>query len=216
MGKWAGIVGDGIARHGFVTISMLARRHPEITRKRWEAIVAAEVRAGRIKAHPFRGREQYFIFTADECRQRGLHPKKARPFGAQALITRLGQMLFTTHRGVELLSRADIAAKAPSLLVRGISADRYAPLPDNVLGLVIVDCGSEARHLGRKAAKEIWRRTNASDAWKEVIELNGFRIVYVLGDEGKAKKLRRRLTNKSIPAEVVVFEELGPFITEKV
>lgn len=210
------IIRDWIKKKGFATPSIIAHAYPDIGRAAWVAHFAKEVDAGHIRSLTLRGRSLYYIFTWSYCKAHGLHPKKARPLGAQALITRLGQMLFTAHRGIELLTRADIEAKAPDLLVRGLSADRYVTLPENVTGIVLVDCGSDVRHLGRKAAKEVWRRTKASAAWQEVVSLNGFRVVYVLGDEGKAKKLRRRLTNKSVPAEVVVFEELGPFITEKV
>jgi hypothetical protein len=201
-----------IVRWGFVTAPILAKVDPRGTSKVWNTRLSRLERAGRIKSFKFRGRQLYYVLTSYECKHRGLHRKRSRPFGSQSLITRLGQMLFCLERGLQKKTRAEVEAQAPELQVRGLCADRYVPLPDRVLGLMVSDCGARASHIANKVLKEVERRRAASEAWREILRLRGLKVIIIVGDAGKGARIGRRLADKGFDFEVVVIDELGPFI----
>jgi hypothetical protein len=203
---------DLIVRWGFVTAPILAKIDPGSTAKVWNTRLSRLERAKRIKSFKFRGRELYYVLTSRECKNRGLPRKRSHPFGSQSLIVRLGQMLFCLERGLKKRTRAEVEAKAPELLVRGLSAERYVTLPDRVHGLLVSDCGAGVSHIVAKVLKEVERRRAASKAWEEVLRLRGLKVFVLVGDAGKGARIGRRLADKGFPFEVVVIDELAPFI----
>ncbi|MBX9625674.1 MAG: hypothetical protein K2X82_17870 [Gemmataceae bacterium] len=209
------MIADETQEHGLMTISIYARAHPGVTRKAHEKAFAREVDQGRIKAYALRGREHYYILTGRECKARGLHRKRSRPYGAQALVTHMGYLLYAVEKGVSRLTHAEVAERTPELLVPGLSADRYVLLDDGkTLGLLLVDCGSDVRHIARKVKAQVERRRQASEEWREIIRLRAFRVLVIVAHQQKAKRLRRHLNNWGGEFEVVVFEEMEGLIME--
>jgi hypothetical protein len=209
------MIADSIHEHRLMTISIYTKLHPEVTRKAHEKAFDKEVDKGRIKALPLRGRENYYILTGKECKARGLDRKRSRPIGAQALVTHMGQLLYAVEKGVARLTRVEIAEKMPELLVTGLSSDQYVLLDDGAtLGLLIVDCGSDVRHLARKCRAQRERRYQASDAWRKHIKDRAFRVIVITSAQQKAKRLRRMLHTWGGEFEVVVFEEMEGLIND--
>jgi hypothetical protein len=215
------MISDSIHEHGLMTISIYARLHDKVTRKKvtrkaHEKAFAKEVDQGRIKPVTLRGREHYYIPTGRECKRLGLNRKRSRPYGAQALVTHMGYLLFCVERNVARLTKKRIQDEMPELLVPGLSTDRYVVLDDGaILGLLLVDCGSDVRHIARKARAQVDRRRIASTAWAEHIKRRAFRVIVIVAHQQKAKRLRRMLNNWGGEFEVVVFEEMEGLIMEK-
>jgi hypothetical protein len=207
---------DSIIKHGLMTISIYARAHPEVCRKAHEKAFAKEVDHGRIKPVKLRGREHYYIPTGRECKAQVLGPKRSRPYGAQALVTHIGYLLFCVERKVARLTKETIRDEMPELLVTGLSADRYVVLDGGAtLGLLLVDCGSDVRHIARKVRAQVERRRQASEAWRDHVRRRDFRVIVIVAHQQKAKRLRRMLNNWGGEFEVVVFEEMEGLIMEK-
>ena len=182
--------------------------------KACERFITRHLQRGTICSYPLIGARKYYVLTTLGARLIDLPDRRAgQCFAVQGLVANFAVMSYCLHSEQKFsrMTRPEFEAKfpilvAPKVLGRGHRSRYYLDTsdPDGTvrLALFLLDFGSKARRLQRKARREIQIRIEAGPAWKAMIQAQLFSITILVFNEQKAIRLRKLF--KSEPFHVRV------------
>jgi hypothetical protein len=144
----------------------------------------------------------YFVLGPEAARILGVPQKRTEELGVQARPIEYATLLFCTGAGDrERLTRDELKAHHPSILVPGVDSSHYYLDRDGGktrLASIRVDCGGPPDHVARKCRDDLDRRLE-HDAFKDLIANDQFMIAILTGREEKASAIHETLKRHPWP-----------------
>lgn len=194
---------DHVRRYRLTTRDVLHRLFfPEATPNAVTKVTSRLCRSGFLNRFDLYESRDYFVLGPEAARLLGAPAKRTEGLGVQALPIEFAVLLFCAGAGHrERLTRAELQAHHPGVLVPGVDASRYYLDRDGGktrLAAIRVDCGGSADHVARKCRDDLDRRLE-HDAFRDLVANDRFMIAVVTAREEKARAIHRALERSAWP-----------------
>jgi hypothetical protein len=210
---------DHVRRYRLTTRDVLHRLFfPEVKPNAVTKVTSRLCDSGFLNQYDLYESRHYFVLGPEAARLLGVPQKRTEELGVQALPIEFATLLFCTGAGDrERLTRPELQAHHPSILVPGVDASRYYLDRDGGktrLATVRVDCGGSPDHVARKCRDDLDRRLE-HDAFADLVAKDQFMIAVITAREEKATAIHEALGRHTWPIRfrLGVAPELAQLIT---